>query len=458
MAFFSPPKTNQSGTMRTKNISFLILMFTACITQAQVAINSNGANPDNSAMLDVTSTNKGMLIPRMTTAQRVSIVSPATGLLVYDNTLSLFYYYTGSAWTPIATSVWSTNGNSGTISGTHFIGTTDNQHFDIRTNNIVHTRIRNNGQIEVLNTGSSVYLGENTGLNDDLSGRRNVGIGYSALASIVSGNGNTAAGYQALRNTTGNSNTGIGYQALMANTTGANNTALGQNALLNGTTGNYNIALGAQALSGSNTGNYNTGIGSGSLSGNTSGIENTGIGPNAMTGNTSGSYNIGIGSGALATNTTGSNNIAIGHLADVAAGNLTNATAIGYNAKVAQSNSLVLGGTGADAVKVGIANPTPLSTVDINGTLGVKVKSGQEAGFNNPDNTASIWLYSTGTGTIILPAAATCTNRLYIIVNQTGATRNISSYLSLTGAAQTTLANATSITIMSNGTNWLRTQ
>jgi trimeric autotransporter adhesin len=444
--------------MKTKSCPFLILMLTACVTHAQVAINTTGANPDNSAMLDVTSTTKGMLIPRMTTAERTSIIAPATGLLVYDNTLSLFYYHNGSAWAPLATSVWNTSGNSGTTSGTHFIGTTDFQHLDIRTNNIVHTRIRTNGQIEVLNTGSSVYLGENAGLNDDLTNNTNVGVGYNTLASVVSGNSNTAVGYQALRNTTSNENTGIGYQALMANTTGEANTALGQNALLNNTTGSYNTAVGAQALSGSNTGNSNIGIGSGALSGNTLGLENIGIGPNSMTGNTSGNYNIGIGSGALATNVTGINNIAIGRFADVTTGNLTNAIAIGYNAKVAQSNSLVLGGTGADAVKVGVANPTPLSTVDINGTLGIKVKSGQTAGTNNPDNTASIWLYSTGAGTITLPAATTCTNRLYVIVNQTGAVRNISSYLSLAGAAQTTLANATSITIMSNGTNWLQTQ
>lgn len=444
--------------MRTKSCSFLILMLTACITQAQVAINTTGANPDNSAMLDVTSTTKGMLIPRMSTAERNSIIGPAAGLLVYDNTLSLFYYHNGSAWVPLATSVWSTSGNSGTISGTHFIGTTDNQHLDIRTNNVVHTRIRTNGQIDVLNTGMSVYLGENAGLNDDLTNNSNVGIGYNALAGIVSGGSNVAVGYQALQNTTGNSNTGIGYQAMMANTTGESNTAVGQNALLNSTTGSYNIALGAQALSGSNTGNSNIGIGSSALSANTSGLENVGIGPNSMTGNTTGTYNVGIGSGALATNTTGTNNIAIGHLADVTTGNLTNATAIGYNAKVAQSNSLVLGGTGADAVKVGVANPTPLSTLDVNGAIGIKVKSGQNAGVNNPDNTASIWLYSTGAGTISLPAAATCTNRLYIIVNQSGAARNISSYQNLAGAAQTTLANATSITIMSNGTNWLQTQ
>jgi hypothetical protein len=445
--------------MRTKRSSFLILIFTAYISHAQVAINSTGANPDNSAMLDVTSTTKGMLIPRMTTAERTAIASPATGLLVYDNTLSLFYYYNGSAWTPLATpgSNWSTVGNSSTINGTHFIGTTDNQHFEIRTNNILHTRIRTTGQIEVFNTGSSVYLGENAGLNDDLSNRRNVGVGYNALVSVVTGSFNTAAGYQALQNTTASSNTGIGYQALSANTTGTMNSAMGQNALLNSTTGSWNTAVGAQALSGSNTGSYNVGIGYSPLTANTTGTNNIGIGPNAMTGNTSGNNNIGIGSSALTTNTTGSNNIAIGNLANVSSANLTNATAIGYNAKVAQSNSLVLGGTGTDAVNVGIGTTTPLSTLDINGTLGVKVKSGQVAGTNAPDNTATIWLYSSGTGVIIMPAASSCTNRMYIIVNQTGATRNTSSYRNLAGAGQNTLPTATSITIISDGTVWLQT-
>jgi trimeric autotransporter adhesin len=445
--------------MRTKSGSLLILLFTAYLANAQVAINSTGANPDNSAMLDVTSTTKGMLIPRMTTAERTAIASPAAGLLVYDNTLSLFYYYTGSAWSPIATpgSNWSTNGNSGTVSGTNFIGTTNNQHLDIRTNNIVHTRIRVNGQIEVLNTGSSTYLGENAGLNDDLTNRRNVGIGYNALASVVSGSNNTGAGYEALRNAIGNYNTGVGYQALTSTTTGFYNTAFGQSALLNNTTGGWNVAVGAQAMTGSNTGTYNLAVGYNSLPENTSGVNNVGIGLNAMTGNTTGGNNIGIGSSALTTNTTGSNNIAIGNLADVSSANLTNATAIGYNAKVAQSNSLVLGGTGTDAVSVGIGTTTPLSTLDVNGAIGIKVKSAQAAGTNNPDNTATIWLYSSGTGTITLPAANTCTNRMYIIVNQTGATRNISSYRNLAGAAQTTLATATSITILSDGANWLQT-
>jgi len=66
---------------------------------AQVAINTTGAGPNASAMLDISSTTGGVLVPRMTTAQRTAIGSPATGLLVYQTDAPAgFYFYNGAAW------------------------------------------------------------------------------------------------------------------------------------------------------------------------------------------------------------------------------------------------------------------------------------------------------------------------------------------------------------------------
>jgi hypothetical protein len=80
-----------------------------------VAINSTSALANASALLDMTSTTKGILIPRMTTLQRNAIVTPATGLMVYDTNLLSFWFYNGTAWTNIngnGVSDWNVNGNN----------------------------------------------------------------------------------------------------------------------------------------------------------------------------------------------------------------------------------------------------------------------------------------------------------------------------------------------------------
>jgi hypothetical protein len=61
--------------------------------------------PDNSALLELFSTSRGFLVPRMTTAQRDAIASPATGLLIYNSDNQRFEYYNGSQWIAIISSV-----------------------------------------------------------------------------------------------------------------------------------------------------------------------------------------------------------------------------------------------------------------------------------------------------------------------------------------------------------------
>lgn len=84
--------------------------------KAQVGINATGAAPNASAMLDITSTSSGMLVPRMTSAQRTAITGPATSLLVFQTDAVAgspigFYYYNGSSWQYLNTQ-WTFSGTN----------------------------------------------------------------------------------------------------------------------------------------------------------------------------------------------------------------------------------------------------------------------------------------------------------------------------------------------------------
>lgn len=75
----------------------LTLLFSVAM-KAQVAVNADGSAPDNSSMLDVKSTTKGLLPPRMTTAQRNAIVAPVEGLVIYNTNDKALNVYTGTSW------------------------------------------------------------------------------------------------------------------------------------------------------------------------------------------------------------------------------------------------------------------------------------------------------------------------------------------------------------------------
>jgi hypothetical protein len=86
--------------MKTQVLCILIamvLLLAASSAMPQVAINTDGANPDNSAMLDVKSTTRGVLVPRMTTEQIAAIADPADGLFVYCLSDSKFYVFIENA-------------------------------------------------------------------------------------------------------------------------------------------------------------------------------------------------------------------------------------------------------------------------------------------------------------------------------------------------------------------------
>lgn len=78
--------------------SLLISLFLAFSVSAYAQVGIGTNSPNNSAMLDVSSTDKGFLLPRMTSAQRTAITSAISGLQVYDSETNSIWYYNGSFW------------------------------------------------------------------------------------------------------------------------------------------------------------------------------------------------------------------------------------------------------------------------------------------------------------------------------------------------------------------------
>lgn len=100
-----------------KYVPFLLL-FLSYSAIAQVGINASNMPPDASAMLDVSSTTKGLLPPRMTSAQRTAIASPADGLLVFDSNTQSYWFRQSGAWTELpkggsTNNYWQLNGIAG---------------------------------------------------------------------------------------------------------------------------------------------------------------------------------------------------------------------------------------------------------------------------------------------------------------------------------------------------------
>jgi hypothetical protein len=79
----------------------IILSSSVFKIQAQDNVGIGTTTPNPTAKLDITASDKGVLIPRLTSAQRLSIVNPATGLLVYDTDVNCFFFYDGTTWSSL---------------------------------------------------------------------------------------------------------------------------------------------------------------------------------------------------------------------------------------------------------------------------------------------------------------------------------------------------------------------
>ncbi len=404
--------------------------------------------PDASAILDISATNKGVLVPQVSLTSLTAAApttNPATGLLVYNinTTLGVGYYYNAGTpasprWVQLLSSAsplnaWSINGNEGNTFS-NFIGTTDTVPLRFRVNNAPAGIVDINLDNTALGGGT---FGAGTNVGNTLCA-----FGTGALYS------NTSGGYDV----------SIGPAAMEHNTTGSHNTATGANSLQYNVGGAYNTAYGDQSLF-SNTGSGNTAYGSSSLQSNTIGYNNVAIGTAALFSSTSDLGTVAIGDSALYTlnfnrSASGfSGDIAIGYLA------LQKETGTGFGGNVAIGyDALFTNTTGNDNTAIGLGDLLYNTTGSSNTVIGAASGFGITSGSNNiligaslsvPSGTASNqlnignWIYGNN-GVIGIGTGSNATNptRAQLVVDGSITTNNGNfAFYSLSGTTPFTGGN-----------------
>jgi trimeric autotransporter adhesin len=347
---------------------FAVLFSTTGFAQS-LAINTDGTTANASSLLEVKSTDKGVLIPRMSRAERNAIATPATGLLIFQNAPDSigFYYYSGTTWLWLATANsnqgWLTTGNTGTNVSTNFLGTIDDVPLYFKVFS------ERSGRID--NTNRNTFFGFKTGKNLT-SGTGNTLIGHTAGETMTIGNKNiligTGAGYFA--NNFFEENVGVGDSALNG-IAGRFNTAIGHYTLRNNI-GNSNVALGQSAGNANTSGLANTFIGTGAGLRNTTASENVFVGQNTGLNNSTGTRNVFVGQGAGQLSDVGNNNVIIGHRAGWGSASSNYSVLIGDSAGFSHSTGNAVNGV------VFIGSKSGWQSVSINNTF-----VGTQTGYNN---------------------------------------------------------------------------
>ena len=142
-------------------VTIILIVFNATgFGQTVVVTDDNSVTTgDPSSVLDLVSTAKGFLAPRMTQTQRSAIPNPASGLLVYqtDGTTG-YYFYNGTAWRTIANTgqIWAQDGNN--LTGVKNFGTTSNHDLPFITDNTEYMRLTSSGKLGIGSNSAEALL------------------------------------------------------------------------------------------------------------------------------------------------------------------------------------------------------------------------------------------------------------------------------------------------------------
>ncbi|HMO61488.1 MAG TPA: hypothetical protein PKC39_14760 [Ferruginibacter sp.] len=292
----------------------LLLLSFLCLCQLAKSQNNVGigtSTPHTSALLDINSSNRGLLIPRLTSAQRTAIASPATGLLVYDTDTNSIWAYDGTIWknllsnggftlpftqtvhTNTAALLINNNGIGAAMEGLSTndfgIGTASKSNGEYGWGLFAFTNRPGAKSINAIADSGSVFNGEimYNGNTNTLMSLINRGLGKTATVQLVN-NASTSANMQVAGNH-------LGEQLLIYQTNASNskaavaihNSGSGEGISITGASGagvvatstsNYgikgvtNTALGFSGVYGQNTGTAGSGVVGTSDAVNTQGV------------------------------------------------------------------------------------------------------------------------------------------------------------------------------------------
>ncbi len=481
-----------------QSIFFLAFIFLHTLLPAQsVAINTDGSVASSSALLDVKSTTKGLLIPRMSKPEKNAITSPATGLLIYQNAPDSigFHYYDGSNWLwleALANAGWKTKGNAGTDTAVNFIGTTDNMPLRFKVNNIKTGIIDPNHR--------NVFLGAGTGskipsFNNGYA-MGNVLIGDSAGVNFF------AAGDQLIQNTfigsssgktiggANNSNTFVGANTGNRLTTGGENVIVGINAggIAGVTTFSSGLLLGSETNAGVNGLQNATAIGTNAqidtsnamVLGSINGINGATANTNVGIGITKPKYPLHVSKGNAGNATSSASRIATfeddatayvqllnpnANESGILAGNAQTLIKSGIIFTADSSIILRTGGNNSrliivDTGNVGINNNFPTSKLSLNGSMALPIRiisSASATTLDANDHTLIINNSIVSPFIINLPLVTNVQGREYVLVNQNSFNHSTNfAYRDFTNTAVVTIPPNTSITLQGLGGFWYR--
>jgi Head domain of trimeric autotransporter adhesin/Chaperone of endosialidase len=250
--------------MKKQILILLTILISGLSTTAQVGISATNTPPNASAMLDVSSTSKGLLPPRMSTAQRNAIASPADGLLVFDTNTQSYWFRQSGSWVNLlasASGYWLPSGlggdeikntNTGGFWSANPVGLNDS--FGTQPTAPLSgagTRMMWISSRSAFRVGSTYNVGgignqstswdaNNIGLFSFASGTNTKASGYNStamgLSTIASGDYSTALGGSTTAS--GSSSIAMGYGTTAS---GASSTTFG---IITNASGDYSTAMG----------------------------------------------------------------------------------------------------------------------------------------------------------------------------------------------------------------------